>query len=116
MNTVRRALKQAPGWSGRWSLVHLSGVMGEHLNGDECARRQAVQLLDRYGIVARELYRREELLPWALIASALQRMELRGEIRRGYFVEGLSGMQFALPAAVEELRRLRSDGCFCARI
>lgn len=110
MNTVRRALKHVPGWSGRWSLVHLPEVMGEHMNSEERAQRQAVQLLDRYGIVAREFYRREELLPWALVASALQRMEMRGEIRRGYFVEGLSGMQFALPAAVEELRRLRAEG------
>jgi ATP-dependent Lhr-like helicase len=78
------------------------------MSDEERARRQAVQLLDRYGIVARELYRREELLPWALIASELQRMEMRGEIRRGYFVEGLSGMQFGLPSAVEELRRLHS--------
>lgn len=34
---------------------------------------------------------------------------MRGEIRRGYFVEGLSGMQFALPSAAEELRRLCSE-------
>jgi ATP-dependent Lhr-like helicase len=35
-------------------------------------------------------------------------MEMRGEIRRGYFVQGLSGMQFALPIAAEELRRVRT--------
>jgi ATP-dependent Lhr-like helicase len=109
MQTVRRALKQVPGWSGRWSLVHLRGVTGEELSIEERARRQALQLLERYGIVAREFHRREELLPWALIASTLHRMEMRGEIRRGYFVEGLSGMQFALPTAVEELRHLRHD-------
>jgi ATP-dependent Lhr-like helicase len=108
MQTVRRAIKQVPGWSGRWSLVHLPGVMGDDLTLEEKASVQAIQLLDRYGIVAREFYRREELLPWALIASEYQRMEMRGEIRRGYFVEGLSGMQFALPAAIEELRRVRA--------
>jgi ATP-dependent Lhr-like helicase len=68
----------------------------------------ALQALDRYGILARELYRREDLLPWAAVAGELQRMELRGEVRRGYFVEGLSGMQYALPEAVEELRRTQS--------
>ena len=108
MRKARMALKNVPGWAGRWSLVRLPGVMGQHMNDQQRARRQAVQLLDRYGIVARELYRREELLPWALIASEFQRMEMRGEIRRGYFVEGLSGMQFGLPSAVEELRRLHS--------
>ena len=83
--------------------------MGEELLPEEKAEAQAVQLLKRYGIVAREFYRREELLPWPLIASELQRMEMRGEIRRGYFVEGLSGMQFASPAAFDELRRVRAE-------
>lgn len=108
MRSVRRAIKQVPGWSGRWSLVHVPGVMGPELLMDEQASHQAMQLLTRYGIVAREFHKREELLPWATIALSLQRMELRGEIRRGYFVEGLSGMQYALPRAVEELRRVKS--------
>ncbi len=110
MQSVRKAITQVPGWSGRWSLVQLPGVMGEEVSIEERAQRQALQLLERYGIVAREFYRREELMPWALIATELQRMEMRGDIRRGYFVEGLSGMQFALPTAVEELRRLRGNG------
>ncbi|MBI5471209.1 MAG: hypothetical protein HY961_02575, partial [Ignavibacteriae bacterium] len=109
MQTVRRAMKQVPGWNGRWSLVNLPGVLGDELSIQEQAYAQAQQLLSRYGVLAREFYRREELLPWPLIATELQRMELRGEIRRGYFVEGLSGMQFALPAAVEELHRIRID-------
>lgn len=109
MQSVRRAIRQVPGWTGRWSLVHTQGFMGEALSADETARAQAIQLLERYGILAREFHRREELLPWALIASHLQRMELRGEIRRGYFVEGLSGMQYALPSAIEELRKTRSE-------
>ncbi len=108
MQTVRRALKQVPGWNGRWSLVHLPGVMGEAVPIEEQASLQAMQLLERYGILAREFWRREDLLSWPLLASELQRMEMRGEIRRGYFVEGLSGMQYALPEAAGELRRVRS--------
>ncbi len=109
MRSVRKALKQVPGWSGRWSLVDLPGVMGEECSLEEKAEAQAMLLLHRYGIVAREFYRREELLPWQMIAAQFQRMEMRGEIRRGYFVEGLSGMQFALPAAVEQLRRVCAE-------
>jgi ATP-dependent Lhr-like helicase len=109
MRGARKAMKQVPGWSGRWSLVHQRGVMGEPVPLDEQAARQAAVLLERYGIVARELFRREDLLPWQLVATEFQRMELRGEIRRGYFVEGLSGMQYALPAAVEEIRSTRSE-------
>ncbi len=110
MHSARRAIRQAPGWSGRWSLVHLPGVMGDELSPEEVAARQAQQLLERYGILARELFRREDLLPWGMIAAELQRMEMRGEIRRGYFVQGLSGMQYALPSAVELIRGIRTSG------
>jgi ATP-dependent Lhr-like helicase len=110
MQSARRALRQVPGWTGRWSLVRTQGLMGEPPGDDDRARAQAGLLLERYGIVAREFHRREDLLPWGMIAPELTRMELKGEIRRGYFVEGLSGMQFALPSAVEELRKVRSAG------
>ncbi|MGE5313678.1 MAG: DEAD/DEAH box helicase [Acidobacteriota bacterium] len=106
--SVREALRNTPGWNGRWSVIHQPGILGPALTLAEKARRQAEQLLMRYGIVAREVARREQdLLPWSTIAFELQRMELRGEIRRGYFVEGLSGMQFALPEAGTLLERLR---------
>ncbi len=104
MRRVREALKETPGWHGRWSLVRRSSILGPALSEEEKIRRQAEQLLLRYGVVAREMAKREEnLLPWPMIAMELQRMEMRGEIRRGYFVEGLSGMQFALPDAVNML-------------
>jgi ATP-dependent Lhr-like helicase len=109
MQTVRRALRQVPGWTGRWSLVHTKGVMGERLTPEEIASAQAQLLLERYGILAREFHRREDLLPWPVIAAQLQMMELRGSIRRGYFVGGLSGMQYALPEAVDILQAVRSS-------
>ena len=110
MQSARRALREVPGWTGRWSLVRTEGLMGEQPADEDRARAQAELLLGRYGIVAREFHGREDLLPWGMIAAELTRMELRGEIRRGYFIEGLSGMQFALPSAVEELRKIRSEG------
>jgi ATP-dependent Lhr-like helicase len=109
MKSVRTALKQVPGWNGRWSLVHTKSVLGTAVTDEERIRRQAQQLLLRYGVVAREIAKREEnLLPWSLLAMEFQRMEMRGEIRRGYFVEGLSGMQFALPDAVNMLDGIKS--------
>lgn len=109
MKSVRTALKQAPGWSGRWSLVHTKSILGPAVPDQERIRRQAEQILLRYGIVAREIAKREEnLLPWSLLAMEFQRMEMRGELRRGYFVEGLSGMQFALPDAVRMLDDVKS--------
>ncbi len=106
MHSARRALRQVPGWNGRWSLVQSPGVMGAPTTLEQRVANQCNILLYRYGIVAREVCRREDLLPWSVLAGHFHTMELRGEIRRGYFVEGLSGMQFALPEAVEQLRSL----------
>jgi ATP-dependent Lhr-like helicase len=68
---------------------------------------QASLLLERYGIVARELALLDPwMLPWRVLYEVLSRMELAGEVRRGYFVEGLSGAQFALPEAAQQLQEL----------
>ena len=108
--SVREALKNAPGWNGRWSVLHQPSIVGSPLSAAEKARRQTEQLLLRYGIVAREVAKRETtMLPWSVIAFQLQLMEMRGEIRRGYFVEGLSGMQFALTEAHTLLQSLRTS-------
>jgi ATP-dependent Lhr-like helicase len=91
--------------AGRWSLVHRFGVLGKELALQEVALRQARLLLSRYGVVSRmSLDREEGAWEWASIYRELQRLEMRGEVRRGYFVSGLPGVQFALPEAVERLR------------
>jgi ATP-dependent Lhr-like helicase len=89
-------------------VTRQAGILGPALDLEDRAGRQAAQMLERYGVVAREFYRREDLLPWSLIAAEFQKMEMQGDVRRGYFVAGMSGMQYALPAAVEELRRVKS--------
>jgi len=71
----------------------------------ERAEGVARQWLTRYGVVSRELWRRERpAVSWRDIYHALKRLEFRGDVRRGYFVVGLAGAQFALPEAVEMLR------------
>jgi len=92
-------------WSGRWALVHRVGVWGGEPREQERALRFARQLLQRYGVVTREcLAHEDEDRQWASVYPHLELMELRGEVRRGYFVRGFSGAQFALPEAVERLR------------
>ena len=108
VQSARRALREIPGWQGRWSLLHHPAVLGETLTLEARASRQVDIALARYGILAREFLRREDLLPWSILSPELQRRELRGVVRRGYFVEGLSGMQYALPSAVDALRRCRT--------
>ena len=93
--------------TGRWSLVRRAAVLGPALSTDERADHVARALLNRYGIVTRECLAGEEgTVDWSALYQVLQRMEMRGEVRRGLFVDGLPGVQFALPEAVEKLRSL----------
>jgi ATP-dependent Lhr-like helicase len=96
-------------WRGRWALVHRPGILGPARSPAELAAARARVLLARYGIVTRETVAHEPG-PWSWDALYEQfgRMELRGEVRRGYFVAGLPGVQFALPQAVEALREARN--------
>ena len=97
------------GWVGRWSLVRTPGILGRE---DDDARAEAIarQWLDRYGIVTRDWWRRERpAVSWRLIYRELRRLEMRGEVRRGYFVRGLAGAQFASAAAVDALREGSAD-------
>jgi ATP-dependent Lhr-like helicase len=85
---------------GRWSLL----PWGQP-DVEAHAVHMAVVLLQRYGIVARELAVMDPWMPaWRILYEVLSRMELAGDIRRGYFVEGLSGAQFALPEAARLLQ------------
>ena len=71
----------------------------------------ARQLLDRWGVVFRDLLGRETLAPaWRDLLVALRRMEARGEIRGGRFVSGFVGEQFARIEAVDLLRHIRRGG------
>jgi ATP-dependent Lhr-like helicase len=92
-------------WPGRWSLVRAPRVLGPEVDESVWAESIARQWLARYGIVSREVWRRERpAIGWRAIYRELKRLEFRGDVRRGYFVQGLSGAQFALPEAVEALR------------
>jgi ATP-dependent Lhr-like helicase len=68
----------------------------------------ARQVLARWGVVFRDILKRETLTPpWRDLLMVLRRMEARGEIRGGRFVEAFRGEQFALPEAVDALRAVR---------
>jgi ATP-dependent Lhr-like helicase len=91
--------------AGRWSLLYPP-------HGEDSGR--AVEsvcrvLLERYGVVFRELLARESMLPrWRDLLIAFRRLEDRGEIRGGRFISGFIGEQFALPVAVESLRAMKN--------
>jgi ATP-dependent helicase Lhr and Lhr-like helicase len=90
--------------TGRWALLHTSQV------ADRARAIEATcwMLLKRYGVVFRDLMTRETNLPkWRELQIGFRRLEDRGEIRGGRFVDGFLGEQFALPTAVESLRANR---------
>ncbi|HUZ86928.1 MAG TPA: DEAD/DEAH box helicase [Candidatus Baltobacterales bacterium] len=98
-----------PRATGRWSLVE--DLVGFGANATERLHSEAGVLLQRHGVLTREAVIAEG---WpggfAGLYPVLRAMEESGRIRRGYFVEGLGGSQFALPGAVDRLRSHRDEG------
>jgi ATP-dependent Lhr-like helicase len=93
---------------GRWCCFRSTPP---ERNVEEMTDMLARQLLRRTGVVFHRMLAREKMpTTWSALRRAYRRMELRGEIRGGRFVGGFSGEQFALPEAVELLRRLRRQG------
>jgi ATP-dependent helicase Lhr and Lhr-like helicase len=88
---------------GRWSLAE--SIFGGGASGPDRRRALAELLLERYGIVTREQVLAERIEGgFAALYTTFCDLETLGVCRRGYFVEGLGGAQFALPGAVERLR------------
>ena len=88
---------------GRWSLTE--PLFGSSV--DPASRRRALAelLLERYGVLTREQVLAEGVPGgFSALYSELSQLETLGVARRGYFIEGLGGAQFALSGAVERLR------------
>ncbi|MCW3019906.1 MAG: box helicase, partial [Solirubrobacterales bacterium] len=98
---------------GRWSLTYAVFGAGAHEGPAGAAERRralAELLLERYGIVTREQVLAEGIKGgFAMLYDTFANLETLGVCRRGYFVEGMGGAQFALPGAVERLRAGRGD-------
>jgi ATP-dependent Lhr-like helicase len=93
--------------TGRWAVLRPSGEELRVATGETVAAL-TMQLLNRYGVVFRELCVRErKRFPFRVILHELRRLEARGEVRGGRFVSGFVGEQFALPSAVDALRASR---------
>jgi ATP-dependent Lhr-like helicase len=91
---------------GRWTLVPAvtRTTPAEHTAWSHAV---AQQLLHRYGIVTRETVAQENLPGgFSAVYELLKALEAQGRVRRGYFIAGLGGAQFAQPAAVDLLRSL----------
>ena len=100
--------------AGRWSLIGTDAGKPDYA----ALEHLAYTLLHRYGVVFRRILEREDVLPsWRELLYVFRRLEARGEIRGGRFVEGFAGEQYALPEAVDALKRVRKaekDGDYVA--
>ena len=98
----RRRASEITATQGRWSPT------ARLFPGRPDRRALAELLLERHGIVTREAVRAEGIPGgYGAVYGELRSLETLGLCRRGYFVEGLGGAQFALGGAVERLRELR---------
>ncbi|MES1944810.1 DEAD/DEAH box helicase [Salinisphaera sp. PC39] len=110
----RRARFEGVDEAGRWSRLHAPAEAVDddarrHERTDpETLEHLAWTLLHRYGVVFKRLLLRESALPpWRELLYVYRRLEARGEIRGGRFVNGFGGEQYALPEAVDALRKTR---------
>ncbi|HKF76335.1 MAG TPA: DEAD/DEAH box helicase [Candidatus Dormibacteraeota bacterium] len=95
-----------PRATGRWSLV--ADLLEPRVSPTERLHAQAAALLRRHGVLTREAVVGEGWAGgFAALYPVLRAMEEAGRIRRGYFVDGLGGSQFAEPGAVDRLRTAR---------
>jgi ATP-dependent Lhr-like helicase len=92
--------------AGRWALLRRPNGSPSR---EELLEQVVMTLLRRYGVVFWRLLEREaDWLPsWRELLRPLHRLEARGDIRGGRFIDGLAGEQFALPEAIPLLRELR---------
>ena len=94
---------------GRWTATERLTKPETVLSEDEIAKKWAAQLLSRWGIVSRDICDSETAAPpWSSLIKEFKRLELLGEVSRGYFIESHHGDQYGLPDAIELLRDCRA--------
>ena len=101
-----RAWKSTRPLQGHWYRLPDPQPSRDLLEEEDVQRERVRLLLDRYGIVFRELLQQEvPLLRWPALFRTMRLMELSGELLAGHFFDGVPGLQFISPAAFEELQR-----------
>ena len=103
-SAMRRARTTPHAIPGNWQLVPAAAEQTDALTELEHCRERVHLLLDRYGLITRELANRESpRLRWSQLFKALRVMELSGEVLQGHFINGLSGPQFISQRALNRL-------------
>lgn len=99
---LRGWIPQGIEMAGRWSLLK-----PEPMDSEAVCEHKALAYLRRYGILFKRLLEREPAAPpWRQLLRTLWRLEARGQVRGGRFVQHFSGEQFSLPEAIPLLRQM----------
>jgi ATP-dependent Lhr-like helicase len=101
---AKRGRAATQGFGGRWSAV--DELLSPAPSTTARAVAQASQLLERHG-VASAAAARADGLTWSALYPVLRQMEESGKVRRGWFVDGLEGAQFAMGGVIDRLRASR---------
>lgn len=110
---ARRIRGLTQGWPGLWRIVESRNTGDDALTRMEQDKERVRLLVDRYGIVCREMIDHEApSFAWSRLFRCMRLMELSGELVGGLFIEGLSGPQFAAPAALLKLSRALPENAF----
>jgi hypothetical protein len=94
---------------GRWFATDRLVPPKQPLPESDVVQRWARLLLERWGIVTKDILQAEACAPaWNKLVRAFKRLELLGKVNRGYFIESHQGQQYGLPEAIELLRDCRA--------
>jgi ATP-dependent Lhr-like helicase len=121
--SARKQLRRRPGRRretlhagvGRWSSV--DALLAGEADATRRLHARAVMLLERYGVVSRDVLANESLAGgFSSVYAVYREMEESGKLRRGHFVDALSGAQFAFAGVVDQLRSQRGDDARAAQL
>ena len=106
----RARARRASGWrsavprAGSWMSIDRPGPPQDALEAEEQVKDRVRLLLSRYGVLFRELVKRElPVFQWSRVFRTLRLMELSGEVLAGYFFVGPRGLQFMAHGAFRRL-------------
>jgi ATP-dependent Lhr-like helicase len=108
----RRGISRQERWRasdpypGPWRRLAFPESSADALDELDLQKDRVRVLLDRYGVLFRELLARElPALRWGSVFRTLRLMELGGEVLAGHFFQGTSGLQFIAPEGLDALRK-----------
>ncbi len=97
-------------YNGNWFMLSETEQDSDLIDREELKKERVRLLLDRYGILFRELLQKElKAFGWNELFRSMRLMELSGELLAGYFFRGVSGPQFVSPQAFSLLKTLNKE-------